>query len=146
MEDKKVSGTQSAIEYSRTEDFQNLYANNVFFESSLWDLKLIFGQNAQHIGQSAVEQHTAITLPWPQVKLMLYFMGNHLLTHEIQNGRVHLGPGLIAPLPDEPDKNLIPQVPKLPEIHAAIKAKWEAFLVTNPEAAPSKTDSTKKKS
>jgi hypothetical protein len=146
MSDKKTPETpQPAIEYSRVDDFVSAYANNVFFESSLWDLKLIFGQNDQHVSSNAVVQHTSITLPWPQVKLMMYLMGNNLLAHEIQNGRVHLAPNLITPLPDAPEPELLARIPKLLEIHAAFKAKYEAFLIENPEAAPPTVDSAKRK-
>jgi hypothetical protein len=146
MSDKKTPETpQPAIEYSRVDDFVSEYANNVFFESSLWDLKLVFGQNDQHVGSNAVVQHTSITLPWPQVKLMVYLMGNHLLAHEIQNGRVHLAPNLLTPLPDAPQTELLAQIPKLPEIHAAFKAKYDAFLIENPEAAPPAVDLAKRK-
>ena len=60
----------TAIERSQTEDFRNTYANNVLFETSVWDLKMIFGQLDQRLGQNAVVQHTAVAVPWPQVKIM----------------------------------------------------------------------------
>jgi hypothetical protein len=145
MDDKTAPGTipQSAIEYSKADDFATAYANNVFFESSLWDLRLIFGQNDQQISLNAVVQHTAITMPWPQVKLMTYFMETCLLAHEIQNGRIQIPPNLIPPVPAEPPKEL--QTPTLLAIHKAFKAHYDTFIAATPEAAPERIETVKSK-
>jgi hypothetical protein len=135
---------KSAIEFSRATDFANVYANNVLFESSLWDLRLIFGQNDQQISQNAVVQHTAITIPWPQVKVMKYFLESQLISHEIQNGRVQIPPNVIPPVPNEPPKEILKLDPKMPEIFAALKANYEAFIAANPEAYPPSADRSKK--
>jgi hypothetical protein len=136
-QDKKTSEPtqfQSLIEYKKVDDFATAYANNVFMESSLWDLKLIFGQNDQGLGPNAVVQHTAITLPWAQVKVLKHFLEAHLIAHEIQNGRIHLLPNIVMPVPDEPPQG-IPNAPsKMVEIHAALKSQYEAFAAENPEA------------
>jgi hypothetical protein len=65
------------------------YANNSLFEPSVWDLKIIFGQlyRAKN-GKSDVDWHTAITLPWPQVKLFAYYLQVNLAMHEAENGVV----------------------------------------------------------
>jgi hypothetical protein len=60
------------------EDLVSLYANNVMYEASVWDLKLIFGQLDQKVaekqqGQATVDYHSAITLPWSTVKTMGLF-------------------------------------------------------------------------
>src|ERR1700680_2074736 len=114
MEDKI---TKSAIDYRKTDDFAAGYANNVFLEGSLWDLKLVFGQNDQQIGQNAVVQHTAITIPWPQIKVLTYFLQNHLAAHEIANGRLIIPPNVIPPVvAGEVPRELLKDNPKLPEI------------------------------
>lgn len=138
--DKAVSEDKSgsAIEYKKVDDFTSGYANNVFLESSLWDLRLIFGQNDQQIGPNSVVQHTSITLPWAQVKLLNHFLEAHLLAHEIQNGRIVIPPNLVLPVPDEPPKGLINPPSQLKEIHAAVKKHYAAFIAENPEAAPPK--------
>ena len=66
--------------FRRGEDFESLYANNVQFESSIWDVKLIFGQFEQ--AKSEIEQHTAITLPWSQAKLAAYYFMVNLVLHQ----------------------------------------------------------------
>jgi hypothetical protein len=85
------------------EDFASLYANNVMYESSVWDLKLIFGQLDQNLLTAGdghtVDYHTAITLPWSTVKSMVYYLRINLAAHEAEAGPVKL-PARI--LPDRP--------------------------------------------
>src|ERR1700733_9457104 len=59
------------------------YANNVFFEPSIWDLKLIFGEFSGRA--DAVDWHTSITLPWAQAKLLHYYLGLNISIHELAN-------------------------------------------------------------
>jgi len=82
------------IQREMEEDFASLYANNVVYEPSVWDLKLIFGQLDQKStggeGQATVDYHTAITLPWSVVKLMVYYLRVNLAGHEAETGPVKL--------------------------------------------------------
>jgi hypothetical protein len=98
-EEKTPPNIQREIE----EDFASLYANNITYEASVWDLKLIFGQLDQKLiqgqGQTAVDYHTAITLPWSTVKSMVYYLRVNLAGHEAEAGPVKL-PARI--LPDRP--------------------------------------------
>lgn len=73
--------------YQREEDFISEYANNIRFESTVHDLKLIFGQTDLSSGREVVIQHTAITLPWSVLKLALFFIRLNLDFHELYNGR-----------------------------------------------------------
>ena len=121
------------IPYKKSEEFSEYYANNVLLESSLWDLKLIFGQLDQQIPDNAVVQYGSITLPWAQAKVFHYFLGVHLASHEIHNGRVQIPSGIIPPIPDD----VLPELasdPKAVETHEAFKAAYEAFIADNPEA------------
>lgn len=94
------------------EDFASLYANNVAYEASVWDLKLIFGQLDQNVaerqqGQTTVDYHTAITLPWSTVKTMVYFLRVNLAGHEAEAGPVKLPERVVPPRPNEPGENPI---------------------------------------
>ena len=89
---------QPQLEQTRTDEFENLYANNVRFESTLWDLRLIFGQ--VDLAANQMVQHTAINIPWPQVKIATYFMLVNLVIHQSLNGNI-LIPGSV--LPQRPD-------------------------------------------
>jgi hypothetical protein len=79
------------------EEFYEAYANNVYYEASSWDLKLIFGQLDQSEGKVKVVQHSAITVPWTQAKLMVYWLRGQIEAHELANGKVHMPPSLIPP-------------------------------------------------
>jgi len=77
------------------------YANSIIYEASSWDLKLIFGQLDQSEGKVRIVQHSAITLPWTQAKLMVYWLRGQIEVHELLNGKIHIPPPVI-PSPPPP--------------------------------------------
>ena len=83
--------------FELAEEVYETYANNVYYESSSWDLKLIFGQMDQTGGKVRIVQHSAITLPWPLVKLMVYWLRGQVEAHELKNGKIHIPPPIIPP-------------------------------------------------
>lgn len=97
------NGNQTNFE--RTDDFASCYANHVQYEASSWDLKLIFGQLDQSKHPLAVEQHTAITLPWTHAKIMAYFLIVNIMIHQGQDGMISMPPTVLPPRPNplEPD-------------------------------------------
>ena len=101
------------------EIYREIYANNVYFEQSAWDLKLIFGQLDQREGKVLIRQHTAITLPWTQVKILSYWLRGHLESYELTNGKVRLPsaaiPSEISP-PTEEQRKAEPNVDKILEL------------------------------
>jgi hypothetical protein len=125
----------SNIDFHKADNFSTAYANHVSMEGSLWDLKLVFGQNDQQLGPNAVVQHTAITLPWAQIKVLTYFMKNHLAAHEIQNGRIVIPPNLVPVITGEIPKESQSER-HMPEIIATFKANYDSFIAENPEASP----------
>jgi hypothetical protein len=125
----------SQITYQRADDFTDQYANNVFFEASLWDLKLLFGQLDQGLGQNFVVQHGSVTLPWPQAKVLAYFLQVNLTAHELRNGRIIIPPGLIPAMPKQVAKEFAND-PKVVETHKVVAEMQKAFFAQNPEAAP----------
>jgi hypothetical protein len=92
-------GAPQALQFKRDEDFESLYANNVRFESSVWDLKLIFGQLDQSTGQEVIELHTAMTIPWTTAKLMLYYLQLNIVVHELENGKIRINPRVYPMMP-----------------------------------------------
>jgi hypothetical protein len=82
-------------------DFESVYANNARFEPSVWDLKFLFGELEQHTGREVVTFHTAVTMPWLQVKLLSYYVRLNLAIHEL-NGKIAVPPSLTPPLPEPP--------------------------------------------
>jgi hypothetical protein len=134
VEVEKAASSQ-AIEYKRTDTFRNEYADNVFLESTAWDLKMVFGQIDLSLGPNAVVQHTGITLPWPQVKVLQYFLQVHLTAHEMQYGHLMVPPGIVQQFPP-PTKEQIKDYPNALLLHKALVKLREEFLADNPEAAP----------
>jgi hypothetical protein len=110
------------IEYKRAADFSSKYSNNVFLEGTSWDMKLLFGEVDLHEGANTVVQHTAITLPWPTIKILTYFLQLHLIAHEAENGRITI------------PKGVIPAIPKDAEGQAKlVLSLYENFVKANPE-------------
>src|SRR5882724_6093981 len=92
------------LQFKRVEDFISRYANNVNLEVSVWDLKLLFGELQQPLGESGfVEHHTAITIPWLQVKILSLYLQLNLLLHEAINGKINVPLNVMPPIqpPDE---------------------------------------------
>ena len=92
---------QPDLELIRTEDFENLYANNVRFESTLWDLRLILGQ--VDLAAKQLTQHTAVNIPWPQVKIAAYYMLINLVIQQALNGNVFIPNNVMPHRPDPSD-------------------------------------------
>ncbi len=91
-----------ADNFIRAENFKQLYANNVQFESSAWDLKLIFGLLDQREDPLIIRQHGSINLSWAQAKIVAYFLQLNILFHESQHGKIQLpAPVLPPPLDDD---------------------------------------------
>jgi len=86
-------------EFERDEDFVSLYANNIDYEISAWDLKLIFGQLDQAGNRNLVTQHTAMALSWLQVKIMIYTLQVQLAVYEAQYGKVVIPAAVLPPPP-----------------------------------------------
>jgi hypothetical protein len=103
----------------RSADFIERYANYAHLESSLWDSKILFGQTDQTLGNT-VPVHTALTLPWPQLKVLSYFLSVHLAAYEADNGRIKIPSGIVPPAPP----------------NSAFRGLYEKFIATNPESAP----------
>jgi len=86
----------------KAEEFASLYANNVRFESSAWDLKIVFGQIDQSAGADkvAVESHTAITVAWPTAKTMAYYLTANVLAQQAYAGLIPLQPNAVPTRPN----------------------------------------------
>lgn len=103
------------------------YANNCYFDSSVWDLTIIFGQLGTRTSDDqmpSIDWHTAMTLPWPQVKIVAYFLLANLAMHEEENGPVVV-PQKIAPL--LPDLKDIPSE-KLKAMEGNLRALHAQFF------------------
>jgi hypothetical protein len=107
------------------EDFASLYANNVSYEASVWDLKLIFGQLdlktvEKPQGQPTVDYHTAITIPWSTVKTMVYYLRVNLAGHEGETGQIKLPERVMPARPNDPEED-----PKQKAAFDAMRRIWD---------------------
>jgi hypothetical protein len=141
MSEETTQSTQTTpkpkIEHKRGEDFIDRYANNVFFEGSIWDLKVVFGSLDQSIGPNYVTQHTGVSLSWTQVKLLAYLLRFQLVAHEARMGKVNVPKGIINAIPAEPPESIATFLGTSSDDLAAYqKARklYEEFVAENPEA------------
>lgn len=104
MPEQDTNSPEKATE-RRTFEFDTVYANNAHFEASVWDLKVIFGQLEQHTGQSFVDWHTAVTMPWLQAKIWSYYLLAQVLFHEAQNGALTIPARVMPPPPTPPSED-----------------------------------------
>ena len=126
---EQTDKTLAESNMKRDEDFVSLYANHVFFEPSVWDLKVVFGQLSQDEGRAIIEQHTAITIPWPTAKLMSYFLNTQLLIHEGDNGRIQLPDGVLPPELEFPED--LESDPKAQAALETLRKMREAFITAS---------------
>jgi uncharacterized protein DUF3467 len=112
----------SEIKRERTADFVSRYANYSHLESSVWDLKILFGEFDQSAKGAAVPVNASVTLPWAQVKVLAYFLRVHVTAYEADQGRIKIPAGII---------------PEVPET-SAFADVYKEFIEKNPEAAPQK--------
>jgi hypothetical protein len=87
--------------FEREKKFEVAYANNFHFEPSVWDLKIMFGQLEQHTGTSVIDWHTAITIPWLQVKFVAYYLRVQAAWQEQHSGPIK-GPAFVMPSQPKP--------------------------------------------
>jgi hypothetical protein len=85
----------------RAEGFKTVYANNFNFEPSVWDLKVKLGELEQKGGEFIVDWHSAVTIPWLQVRFLAYFLLLNVAWYEHQNGKITVPPN-VAPGPPQP--------------------------------------------
>jgi hypothetical protein len=84
----------------RAPGFVERYSNHVRFESSFWDLKILFNIYDQSTDPASYPTHTAIHLTWPQAKLMAHYLYMNVLFHEAAAGEAATAiPDSMAPNP-----------------------------------------------
>jgi hypothetical protein len=100
----------------KTEEFCSGYANNLRFQPTVYDLKMIFGEtDVSSEGKEIVRQHTAISIPWALVKVSLYYLQVNLAIQEMVNGKVTIPPNQLPP----PANPVPPEMVNDPNAHKA---------------------------
>jgi len=85
----------------QSEEFADLYANNVLFEANAFDLRVIFGQfKAGAKGEPEIEQHTAVAIPWSVAKIACMYLAMNIIAFESDHGAdaIHLLPSMLGML------------------------------------------------
>jgi len=95
-EEKLDENIKIANQFSRAENFLARYANNVNYETSVFDLKFVFGELVQPIGKTPyVEQHTALTVSWLEAKIAALFLSMNVAMHENKFGTLNIPNGTL---------------------------------------------------
>jgi len=129
-----MENEKKPIEYRRDpEDFATRYANNVHLESSVWDMKITFGQTDLMLGPNIIVQHTAITIPWPYAKIFLYLLQTTIAAQEAEVGHIDVPANILAPPFEAPNQEMLDRLKHPKEGLAAVHKVWEEFVTANPE-------------
>jgi len=127
-EDQTSSKPEKGSKLDSEFEFESVYANNTRCELSVWDLKVLFGELMQHTGKESVEWHTAVTLPWMQVKILIYYLRVNLALHEFMCGPLNVHPNVMPPKPTPPTPELLAEHPKAQDAYeSACRIHSEMF-------------------
>lgn len=98
MPDEKLDDVTKAVtKFERSDKFTTTYANNVFFATSIFDIRMVFGEVVQFPNVLPfVEQHTAVTL-WREAKIAAIFLTMNVAMHENQFGVLDIPEGILPP-------------------------------------------------
>jgi hypothetical protein len=118
------------VKIERADDFADLYANNVRFESSVWDLKLLFGNlDLSNTPPEIISLHTSVTIPWPTAKIAAYLLAMNVVLHQSEQGNLNVPQRVLPPRPD-PDNPDLAMLNK--EVIKYIAWIWDQFFGANP--------------
>ncbi len=113
----------------RDNDFTNLYANVVRYESNAFDLKIVLGEIDLSGEIETHRMHTGLTVPWSAAKLAIYFLHVNVLFHEALNGKIKLPPSQMPPMFEAPAEVL--NDPAQKKVYDEINAVREQFIKDN---------------
>jgi hypothetical protein len=111
-------------------DFTTKYANNIYFESTAWDVKLTFG-HVEHTADPFVIKHDfAVTIPWPQAKLTLFWLRLHVELAEAEIGmKIPIRKDLLpAELPQPESGQEDPAMKTFREIYERVRTEFLATV------------------
>jgi hypothetical protein len=131
MEDEKPNNAEADSENDELDDVVPLYANNVRFEMTAWDLRMLFGQlMPSSEGKGQVDWHTDVTIPWAQAKLMHLFLGINLTLYERENGKITVPPAVLPASMAAPPAGVDASNPDAIETFKLVQSIIKAFRET----------------
>lgn len=88
--------------FQRSTSFATVYANNVQFDTTVFDLSILFGYFVREHGVYHVEQHTSVTMAWTEAKLAAMLLLVNVFIHEEAHGPIPI-PNVVRPgfVPEE---------------------------------------------
>jgi len=88
-----MGASQADITSTITSDEINTdYANNIAIQSTVWDLKIVFGEYSNTL--NSVDWHTSMTMPYATAKLLAYYLQINVEPYDIYNGELHYQQGV----------------------------------------------------
>ena len=126
--DDMTAGNQVEAEGGQLDAVVPVYANNVKFELTVWDLRILFGQllpMSEGIGQ--VDWHTDVTIPWAQAKLMNLYLEINIALYERENGKITIPAGVLPPLMSSPPEGVDTSNPDAIKAFKMVQALVEEF-------------------
>jgi hypothetical protein len=98
--DKPEDPTSKKEQPEQKRQIQRFYANNTYVETSVWDVRLMFGElDRFESGKGTLDWRAAVTMPWAQAKLLCFFLMMNIAIHEQSNGFVRVPDGMIPRVP-----------------------------------------------
>jgi hypothetical protein len=122
------SKTRKNPNFRPTEDFAAVYANNVNFETTAFDLKILFGELNQSFEPLTVDQHTSVTMSWMEAKLLKHFLDIQLAVFEMTSGKIAIPEAILPPEPPRPTEEDSKTEPKSQMIYDTIMKLRKDFI------------------
>jgi len=127
-EPKNAPAEAVAGHNNELDDVIAVYANNVRFEMTVWDLRILFGQLMLiSEGKGLVDWHTDVTVPWAQAKLMHLYLGINLALYERENGKITIPFGVLPTLMTTPPEGVDTSNPEAVETFKVVQGMIKAF-------------------
>ena len=121
--------SRQQLNISRHENFESWYANNIQYEPNDWDMRMLFGILAlDDQGNPGIQQHTAMSVSWANLKVMMYFLGVQLAVYERLHEKVRVPRTSWPPEPIPPSDDLKAANPAAQDVYEIIKQARDQWV------------------
>lgn len=84
----------------QSKDFISRYASSTIFDNNFWNARIVFGELMSEDGKPVIEQHTVVSMPWTQAKMLAAYLFMNIFGHEQRNGVVEMPETLLPDIPE----------------------------------------------
>ncbi len=88
---------------------------------------MIFGELDQSQAPNKVERRVAVTIPWTQAKLLIFYLRVHVKAEEMQDGKIRIRPE-VRPTEPAPPTEEQAKDPSYVELYEFVKKLREEFI------------------